>query len=88
MSKHGYKILEQTTMQKIDFKKDVNEFVPFFVVMKYGEVPCCDGNCDCDYDVYCEGFKKIDSIQTSDELLFKQFLSRNGIGEMILDDNF
>ncbi len=30
----------------------------------------------------------IDSIQTSDELLLKQFLSKNGINVMILDEDF
>lgn len=83
MSKHGYKTIEVSTMQKVDFKKDVNEFVPFFVVKKY--VACCD---DKNREVYCEDFKKVDSIQTSDETLFRQFLSRNGIDSMVLDDNF
>jgi thiol-disulfide isomerase/thioredoxin len=68
MSKHNYKMIEETVMQKSDFKKDVNDFVPFFVVMRKDE--------------------KVDSIQSSDETLFTQFLSKNGITKLELDDNF
>ena len=81
MSKHGYKVIEQKTMQKADFKKSVNEFVPFFEVWKSGELSCPDGMKGC--EVFHWGLKKVDSIQTSDETLFRQFLSKNGISSMI-----
>jgi thiol-disulfide isomerase/thioredoxin len=84
MSKHGYKIVEQTTMQKADFKKNINEFVPFFVVMKSDKLSCPDEYCE----VFHWGLKKVDSIQTSDEMLFAQFLSKNKIGSLVLDDDF
>jgi thiol-disulfide isomerase/thioredoxin len=67
MSKHNYKVIEEKNIAKSDFKKDVNEFVPFFVV-KNGE--------------------KVDSIQTSDEMLFTQFLTKNSVTKLDLDDNF
>jgi septin family protein len=86
MSKHNYKIVKQKTMQKPDFKQNVNEFVPFFVVTKYSIIPCPEGIDGC--EVLHWGFKKIDSIQTSDEMQFTQFLSRNKIGQLSLDDNF
>lgn len=68
MSKHNYKVIEQRVMQKTDFKKDVNEFVPFFVVIKKDKIT--------------------DSIQSSDEMLFTQFLNKNSITKLELDDNF
>ena len=77
MSKHNYKIIEQKTMQKADFKRDVNEFVPFFEVLKSGQLSCPDGMDGC--EVFHWGLKKVDSIQTSDEMLFAQFLSKNRI---------
>jgi thiol-disulfide isomerase/thioredoxin len=104
MSKHNYKIIEQKTIQKENFKKDINNFVPFFVIMKTDEISCPDNQEDC--EVFHWGLKKVDSIQTSDEMLFAQFLSKNKIrnindslyipirrklpprGGMILDDNF
>lgn len=104
MSKHNYKIIEQKTMQKADFKRDVNEFVPFFEVLKSGQLSCPDGMDGC--EVFHWGLKKVDSIQTSDEMLFAQFLSKNRIRNIndslytpavrtlpprdgiVLDDNF
>jgi len=77
MSKHNYKIIEQKTIQKEDFKKDINAFIPFFVIMKNDELSCPDHIEGC--EVFHWGLKKVDSIQTSDALLFAQFLSTNGI---------
>jgi len=68
MSKHNYKILSQEIIEKIYFKENINEFVPFFVLTKLG--------------------KKIGSIQTSDEILLKQFLSKNGVSLLVLDEDF
>jgi thiol-disulfide isomerase/thioredoxin len=86
MSKHNYKILSQEIIEKTVFKETVNEFVPFFVVMRYGDIFCPDGIDGCEVMHY--GFKKVDSIQTSDQILLNKFLSNNGIGPMILDDDF
>src|SRR6185369_6446050 len=77
MSKHNYKLIEEKTIQKADFKKNVNEFVPFFVVMKTGQTECPDGMEGC--EVFHWDLEKVDSIQTSDEMLFAQFLSKNQI---------
>jgi len=68
MSKHNHNIVSDTIIQKSDFKKDINDFVPFFVIFKND--------------------KKVDSIQTSDEILFTQFLTKNGIGKLKLDEDF
>jgi hypothetical protein len=83
MKKNNYKLIEEKEIEKSTFKKEVNDFIPFFVVMKDGEIPCCDG-----CDVFVWGPVKVDSIQTSDETLLTKFLSKNKIGPMVLDDNF
>lgn len=69
MSKHCYPVIMEETIEKSIFKKEINDFVPFFVVKK-------------------DNVSENDSIQTSDEILFNQFLSKNGIKKMILDDDF
>jgi thiol-disulfide isomerase/thioredoxin len=68
MSKHEYLVMNQESLEKQVFKKEINEFVPFFIVKK--------------------GTEKVDSIQTSNEILFTQFLTKNNVTKMELDDNF
>lgn len=86
MSKHNYKLIKEKTIEKSIFKKNINEFVPFFVVMKSGNIECPDNLAGC--EVFHWGLKKVDSIQSSDEMLFTQFLSKNGVTKMILNDDF
>jgi thiol-disulfide isomerase/thioredoxin len=94
MSKHNYKLIREEIIEKSIFKRNINEFVPFFVVMKSGQIECPDGMEGC--EVFHWGIKKVDSIQTSDEMLFAQFLIRNinddirklPLQNFILDDNF
>lgn len=68
MSKHNYKLIEEKTIDKPFFKQNINDYVPFFELVKNNE--------------------KIDSIQTSDELLFIQFLSKNKIATLVIDNDF
>ena len=76
MSKHNCKIIHQELIEKNDFKKTINEFVPFFVVMSQ------------EFTLYPEGLKKIDSIQTSERIQLTNFLAKNKIGALVLDDDF
>jgi len=86
MSKHNYKVLSQEIIEKTEFKEKVNEFVPFFVVMSFGQIYCPDGLQTC--DVLHSKFRKVASIQTSDEQKLRNFFSDYNIGEMVLDDDF
>jgi thiol-disulfide isomerase/thioredoxin len=83
---HNYKKLSETQIDKPKFQSEINKFVPFFVVMKYKDIDCAQADISC--EVLLSQFTKTDSIQTSDSILFKQFLTRNGIGCLVLDDNF
>ena len=38
MSKRGYKIISQTTIEKAVFKRDINEFVPFFILFQMVDI--------------------------------------------------
>ena len=68
MDIHNYKCIFEQQLDKIVFKKEINEFVPFFMIMKNSE--------------------KIDHIQTSDQDLFKKFLSRNDVGKIEINEDF
>ena len=68
MSKRGYKIISQTTIEKAVFKRDINEFVPFFILFQI--INCPDNIDGC--EVLHKQLKK--SIQTSDEKIFREFL--------------
>jgi thiol-disulfide isomerase/thioredoxin len=85
MSKNKYKMLSQEIIEKTVFKKTINEFVPFFVIERY--VDTCYNEDGIEDDIYSTDIET-DSIQTSDEHLFRNFLSKNGVNIMVLDDDF
>jgi len=76
MSKKNYKLIKYYTLEKKEFKERINDFVPFFVITN-------------EDDFHEES--SIDSIQTSDEKLLIEFLTKNGIDVSLiplLDDDF
>ncbi len=82
MNKNNYNIIDFYQIDKSIFKKDVNEFVPFFQLIKKVYVNVSPG-----FGKIVDG-DIIDSIQTSEEMKFYSFLSKNKITTFVLDNDF
>lgn len=77
-----FELIENTKMKKEHFKKYVNKFIPFFVVIERDEPP---KNKE-DYYTCEVGKCKIRTIQTSDNKEFAKFLINDD--SIVLDEEF
>ncbi len=73
MAKYNYELVYQITVEKSKFKEEINNFIPFFQIVKR-------------IDPGSQIFEKIDSIQTSDTVKFNNFFGTNKIDKILNDD--
>ncbi len=95
VSKQKYEVVSRETIEQEFFKKTINEPLPFFMITKLFLIPCGK---DCKYkepypNIFlwkhvCSGYKKIDSVCTTDYNIFIDFLSKNKINTFELNGDF